>query len=72
MHGLPIPFASKAIDGLILKEFGRLFSTTPHVTARRASTDSSAPARFGTTTLTMTSGTAFVIGGEPVDELFGG
>jgi FAD dependent oxidoreductase TIGR03364 len=80
----PDPFASEAVDGLILREFGKVFSTTPRVMARWTGTYASAPdrAHFRETIsddvrlVMITSGTgastAFAIGEETVEELFGG
>lgn len=80
----PDPFASETVDGLILREFGRVFSTTPKVTARWTGTYSSAPVRAhfrdtidsDTRLVMITSGTgastAFAIGEETVADLFGG
>jgi FAD dependent oxidoreductase TIGR03364 len=80
----PDPFASEVVDGLILEEFDRVFSTAPNVTARWTGTYASAPIRAhfreavgdDIRLVMITSGTgastAFAIGEETIDELFGG
>jgi FAD dependent oxidoreductase TIGR03364 len=79
----PDPFASEAVDRIILREFANVFSTTPNVAARWTGTYASASdeAHFGEAIgddvrlVMITSGTgastAFAIGEETVDDLFG-
>lgn len=79
----PDPFASEAVDRLILREFRAVFSSAPRVTARWTGTYASAPAHehfreaIGTDIrLVMITGgtgasTAFAIGEDTVDDLFG-
>lgn len=79
----PDPFASEAVDRLILREFRAVFSSTPNVMARWTGTYASAPGhdhfreaigediRLVMITSGTGASTAFAIGEETVDELFG-
>lgn len=80
----PDPFASEVVDALILREFGRVFSAIPQVAARWTGTYAWAPDRphfreqvGDDVCLVMITGgtgasTAFAIGEETIDVLFGG
>ena len=79
----PDPFGSEAVDALILREFGAVFSNTPTVSARWTGTYASAPERAhfredagdDIRLVMITSGTgastAFAIGEETIQNLFG-
>jgi FAD dependent oxidoreductase TIGR03364 len=79
----PDPFASEAVDRLILGEFGRIFAATPAVVSRWTGTYASSPdqtlireAPHDNVRLVMAIGgtgasTGFAIGEETIEDLFG-
>ncbi|MEO3388315.1 TIGR03364 family FAD-dependent oxidoreductase [Mesorhizobium sp. CAU 1741] len=79
----PDPFGSGAVDDMILREFGRVFAMTTRVCARWTGTYASSPmhahlretldddARLVMITSGTGASTAFAIGEETIEDLFG-